>query len=540
VGNASTVNISPGTSIQSVVNANPAGTTFVLEPGVYRMQSVTPKNGDSFIGQSGAILNGSQLLTSFSQVTVNGVTYWVAEGPSHSGLLNSRCDDNFPMCLYPENLYIDSKPLLRASSLASVTAATCYYDYSVGKIYFLVNPSGHIVESSSTPVAFNQGPSSITIQGLIIEKYATPGQRSAVGGQYAGSNWIVKNNEIRLNHAEGLKVSNGGQVLNNNVHDNGQLGVAVNSTTTTVLVQGNTIARNNWAGFRITFEAGGLKFGNVAGLTAIGNYVYENVGNGIWCDGGCSGGIFANNVVENNAKNGISYEVSHAWTIRNNVVIGNGFGTSWEWMGGTGIQINESDHVEVANNVVADNYRAVVLNMSHRPDAPSADLNNDYVHNNVIETQGVNGLTGLYQTVNDDAYYTTKNNRFVSDTYCMPTSTRGYYWWMNKYQTTPNWKVYEDSTGKWACPAVYLSSPGNGTTVSGKISVGAGAADPASVTNVLVYVDGILVQTSTSNPSTYVWDTTTATNGTHSLTAKAYNQAGQSSTFSVSVNVQNP
>jgi parallel beta-helix repeat protein len=546
VGNASTIYISPGTSIQSIVNANPPGTIFVLRPGVFRTQSIIPKNGDSFIGQSGAILNGSQLLTSFSQETLNGVTYWVAEGPSHPGLLNSRCDDNFPMCQYPENLYIDNEPLLRASSLSRVTTGTCYYDYSAAKIFFLSDPNGHTVETSSMPIAFQQGPNNITIQGLIIEKYATPGQRGASGGQYAGRDWIVKNNEIRLNHGEGVKVGNEGQVLNNYIHDNGQLGLAVNQTTTAVLVQNNEIARNNWAGFRISFEAGGAKFGYVVGLTAQGNYVHDNVGIGIWFDGGSRGIVVENNTIENNAKNGISYEVSQTGTIQSNVITGNGFGTSWEWMGGTGIQINESDHVVVADNFVAGNYRQIVMGMSPRTvhgGNTHPDLNNNFVHNNVIVTRGseVNGITGLYQTMSNDAYYTSKNNTFENNTYCIPSSGRGYYWWMNRYQTTESWKATgQDVNGSWACPGVYVSSPSNGATVSSKVSVNAAAADTVSITKVVFYLDNALVATSTTTPYTYTWDTTKDTNGIHTVKAEAYNEAGQMAASSVAVTVQNP
>jgi parallel beta-helix repeat protein len=51
--------IKPGESIQAAVNANPAGTTFVLASGTHTGQSVTPKAGDAFIGEAGAILDGA-------------------------------------------------------------------------------------------------------------------------------------------------------------------------------------------------------------------------------------------------------------------------------------------------------------------------------------------------------------------------------------------------------------------------------------------------------------------------------------------------
>jgi hypothetical protein len=57
------VAISAGANIQTTVDANPAGTTYVLAVGTYTGQTVTPKNGDRFIGlhngTSGVVMNGS-------------------------------------------------------------------------------------------------------------------------------------------------------------------------------------------------------------------------------------------------------------------------------------------------------------------------------------------------------------------------------------------------------------------------------------------------------------------------------------------------
>jgi len=51
----------PGQSIQAAVNANPAGTTFLIKAGRHSRQSVLPKNGDTFRCESGAILDGESV-----------------------------------------------------------------------------------------------------------------------------------------------------------------------------------------------------------------------------------------------------------------------------------------------------------------------------------------------------------------------------------------------------------------------------------------------------------------------------------------------
>jgi hypothetical protein len=52
--------LNPGDSIQAATTANPAGTTFTLNPGVYTLAaSITPKSGNNYLGVSGAILDGT-------------------------------------------------------------------------------------------------------------------------------------------------------------------------------------------------------------------------------------------------------------------------------------------------------------------------------------------------------------------------------------------------------------------------------------------------------------------------------------------------
>jgi hypothetical protein len=62
--NATTATLSPRDNIQNAVDGQLPGTTFVLQPGIYREASVTSsKDGDSFIGRPGAIMDGAKQLT---------------------------------------------------------------------------------------------------------------------------------------------------------------------------------------------------------------------------------------------------------------------------------------------------------------------------------------------------------------------------------------------------------------------------------------------------------------------------------------------
>ncbi len=55
---AGAVRVAAGSSVQAAVDSHPAGTAFVLGSGVHQRQGVTPKSGNGFYGESGAVLDG--------------------------------------------------------------------------------------------------------------------------------------------------------------------------------------------------------------------------------------------------------------------------------------------------------------------------------------------------------------------------------------------------------------------------------------------------------------------------------------------------
>ena len=86
-----------------------------------------------------------------------------------------------------------------------------------------------------------------------------------------------------------------------------------------------------------------------------------------------------------------------------------------------------------------------------------------------------------------------------------------------------------------------LTSPSAGTTVSGSVTVAANAADNVGVVGVQFKLDGAnLGAEDTASPYSTTWNTTTATNGSHTLTAVARDAAGNTTTStSVTVTVSN-
>ena len=105
--------------------------------------------------------------------------------------------------------------------------------------------------------------------------------------------------------------------------------------------------------------------------------------------------------------------------------------------------------------------------------------------------------------------------------------------------TSPVVAVTVDNTG---APSVSLTGPGSGTTVTGLVNITATASDDTGVARVEFYADNHLIATDPIEPWSASWDTLdlldTAFDGWHTLTAKAYDLSGQSTTTTLGTSVE--
>ena len=90
-------------------------------------------------------------------------------------------------------------------------------------------------------------------------------------------------------------------------------------------------------------------------------------------------------------------------------------------------------------------------------------------------------------------------------------------------------------------PTVSITAPASGATVSGTVSVTANASDNVGVASVQFQLDGANVGSLlTTAPYSYSWNTTTATNASHTVRAIAKDAAGNTTTSAgVTVTVNN-
>ena len=98
----------------------------------------------------------------------------------------------------------------------------------------------------------------------------------------------------------------------------------------------------------------------------------------------------------------------------------------------------------------------------------------------------------------------------------------------SSYYAAQFWGLTGSGSSDTTPPSVNITSPSNGATVSGTVTIAASATDNVGVTKVEFYINNNKVGEDTSSPYEYSWNTTGYSNGTYSLKAIAYDAAGNS------------
>jgi parallel beta-helix repeat protein len=323
------------------------------------------------------------------------------------------------------------------------------------------NSASYAVDGDSVSPA----PSDVTVRGFVIRGFRTPLQQGAVQ-DYNGPGWIIEGNRITGNAAAGVATGDGVRVIGNQLDHNGQEGFSAHGNGGLYL--GNEIAFNNLnLAVDPAWEAGGGKAWATGNLTFRSNYVHDNGGPGLWADTNNINTTFDGNTVSNNWGPGIYEEISYDATIINNTVTGNGMpsapggGQRLGWAWDAGIQVRESGGLSssspllISHNTVTDNYNGISLIQSPASGCTGkgegqygpCKVQNVLVENNWITMS--QGATGAYQDGAGNGIFSTWNNRFADNDYCVSSAAHpddGYapdwFAWADIWLDFPGWQFY--------------------------------------------------------------------------------------------------
>ena len=412
---AAEIRLAPGDDLQAAVDTAAPGSVFVLTPGIYRRQSVVPKDGQEFVGETGAVLNGAMLLTDWRR---DG-DHWSAGGLPVPLRLHGFCLDERPLCRHREDLFVDGRLFQRVASRDDLDAGT--WAYQDGRAYLAEAPDGRSVELSVTPQAFGGDADGVVLRNLVVEKYAARAQKSAIDAS-DGRAWKVLDVTARWNHGIGLRIGDDIVVRGGFYGRNGQMGMGGGGDR--ALIEGVEIAHNNYAGYSKSWEAGGTKFVRSDGLIVRGACVHGNDGVGLWLDIDNINILIENNVVFDNSRSGISHEISYKATIRNNRVGRNGRSKD-VWLWGSQILVQNSRDVEVSGNrveVSADGGNGIgVIYQDRRKDGSGPYLTrNNRIHGNEIILTGRGGRSGIVADFDTERFWAESDNSFDGNVYYAP------------------------------------------------------------------------------------------------------------------------
>jgi hypothetical protein len=223
---AGSVNIGTSTDIQAMTNSYPQGTTFCLKAGTHSMRApVVPKSNDTYVGEYGAILDG---------------TGWTTTDTSLGAAFSAMGRDSDYVTI--RNLVIRNMP---QRGIATAYGANSNWTIDHNEI------SGSVIG-----VAF---PDYSTVTNNFIHHNAKYGY---TGYRTTGS--VFRNNEVSHNDtclcypadggASKLAGTTNDSIIGNYIHDNGGNGIWFDTNNTGVLIEGNTVSVNMKYGKAISME----------------------------------------------------------------------------------------------------------------------------------------------------------------------------------------------------------------------------------------------------------------------------------------------
>lgn len=437
------VELNPGDDIQAIINANGSGTSYLLKTGTFLNQTISPKTGDSFTGESGAILNGGRVLT--SATSSGGVWYYTGQTQSaDSNLSGIDCDASYPRC-YDAELFFDNVRKHHEASLGAVGAGDWFFDYAADRIYVGDNPAGHTVVTQLTGSAFLPSANNVTLHNLTIQFYASALTEGIID---PGNGWTMTGNTVRWNQGIGMRVETDTLASGNFIYSNGRLGAGGGGVqnvrqATGIVFEDNELYENNAAHYNFFNEGGATKFTFTSGLIVRLNYVHDNRGHSLWSDVDNYNVLYENNLVEDNDGSGIFQEIGYSAIIRNNIIRRNGVTSgAVEGYGGC-IIASESENVEVYGNTCDSNTDGIIgIGAAGRGTGFMGlwVLRNFYVHDNTVKlintANTYNGVLASYPGT-----FTTLNNRFEDNDYEIPSD--GFFFaWNNAARLFADWQSY--------------------------------------------------------------------------------------------------
>jgi len=271
------IDVWPGQPIQTAVNNNAGATTFCLRAGVhYLTSSITPKTGNTFVGEYGAVLDGSSWSTSDSTqaafrahnqdidyVTIRNLVirkmpqkgihafYWLT--PDHWTVEYNEIAENKTGILFPDHSMIRNNYIHHNFDDPSATdpgrRGGGYVGYYASYTTF-----------ENNEIAYNGKEQKImeSVSVTFRNNFAHHNQADGIWYDGGNPNALIEGNRVEDNARNGIfyEASNGSVIRNNTVRRSGDTGIFI-STSQNADIYGNTV-ENNFRAITYFVNCGGM------------------------------------------------------------------------------------------------------------------------------------------------------------------------------------------------------------------------------------------------------------------------------------------
>ena len=368
--------------VESALESGASTATFCFAPGTYRM-SLTPRRGQTLIGEPGAILKGTRIARGWRR---NGAGIWVLRYARFNPIVQSppfegserACEAKPANCHYAD-LFKNGVRLRRVLRDTTPPRGAWHWNYVHNRVYVnTADPRQALMELTNWNIGIKSA-GDLTVRGFRVKHYG-------MYGIYTKSRDVLRGVEFAWNHGTGFKLEGDrAAMIGGHTHHNGRFGgFCIGSNKT---IDGVEFSYNNNLHFANSdggyWGAGAIKCVETTGLVVRNVYSHHNFSDGFWTDITNRGVLYENNTMVRNKRFGIFHEISCSVVIRGNVLRDNG---------DDGLFIHSSVYADVHNNTFGGNRDAAVEirdNLARR----AACASNAGAYGNRIYENNLNGDT---------------------------------------------------------------------------------------------------------------------------------------------------
>jgi hypothetical protein len=503
--------ISPSADIVAIINAGKPGQTFCIEGEHFIATTIHVQTGQTLIGTtnnsriSGSVQIGPWQATSTQGVyyydgayadtapnqmeTFSGsnVCYWVTTYMDDVFFRTDANNDQRVMRVLSVNEVNPTQQITTQGQAATAgEAGRFYFDYGSNRIYLSL-PSNQDPNSATVFLAIPMngvasnalidgiGQNNVTLQNLFVEK-------AMEYGITAGTGWTLKNMTVRFAHGIGAyqiegTVANPATIDDSLFTDNGQLGMSAGQSTN-LAVTNSEMSWNNIANFRQTsgetgngqcagyHDAGAFHIYNLIGsssqpaVTIDNVWSHDNIGDGLWSDGGTQYTKITNSTLSGNERHGYYHEISCQIDFSGNTLYGNGYALkNWDLPGG-GLNVNDSNDATFNSNLIYGNdagfavhltFQQYHIGMNSNPclggssytDTSNA-LKNNQITNNTVYTCAAMASVG--KAWSDGGPLNSRGNEYQGNEYHLSDPTSNWFADANSQNefTPMDWTAWQE------------------------------------------------------------------------------------------------